>query len=194
MAQTDNPNLVTMSDAESNLQAAERVACLLVENGAPAVVIGAVALAAHRYVRHTEDIGLGVDADLPKMRVLAAALRNEGFVVDFHEPDGDDPLGGVIDVSGTFGLVQVVSFSGRFPAVIRDALAAEDIRIRPGSELRLVPIAQLVAMKLYAGGSGSKSDMIEMLRRNPEVDLEMIRETCRRYRLRGLDAVLQELD
>lgn len=183
-----------MSDAGENLQAAERVASLLVENGVPAVVIGAVALAAHRYVRHTEDIDLGIDADLPKMRALAAVLREEGFVVDLHEPDGDDPLGGVIDVSGAFGLVQVVSFGGRFPAVIRDALAADDVRIRPGSELRLVPIAQLVALKLYAGGSGSKSDIIELLRRNPEADLDSIRETCRRYRLRGLDAVLQELD
>lgn len=183
-----------MSDALENLQAAERVASLLVKNGVPAVVIGAVALAAHRYVRHTEDIDLGIDADLPKMRALAAVLRGEGFVVDLHEPDGDDPLGGVIDVSGAFGLVQVVSFGGRFPAVIRDALAAEDVRIRPGSELRLVPIAQLVALKLYAGGSGSKSDIIELLRRNPEADLDAIRETCRRYRLRGLDAVLQELD
>lgn len=183
-----------MSDAGENLQAAERVASLLVENGVPAVVIGAVALAAHRYVRHTEDIDLGVDADLPKMRALAAVLRSEGFVVDLHEPDGDDPLGGVIDVSGAFGLVQVVSFGDRFPAVIRDALAADDVRIRPGSELRLVPIAQLVALKLYAGGSGSKSDIIELLRRNPEADLDAIRETCRRYRLCGLDAVLQELD
>jgi hypothetical protein len=183
-----------MSDAESNLRAAERVAALLVQNGVPAVVIGAVALAAHRYVRHTEDIDLGVDADLPKMRALAAALRVEGFAVEFHEPDGDNPLGGVIDVSGTFGLVQVVSFGGRFPAVIRDALAGEDIRIRPGSELRLVPIAQLVSLKLYAGGSGSKSDIVELLRRNPEADLDSIREACRRYRLRGLDALLQELD
>ena len=183
-----------MSDAGKNLQAAERVAALLVENGVPAVVIGAVALAAHRYVRHTEDIDLGIDADLPKMRTLAAVLRNEGFVVDLHEPDGDDPLGGVIDVSGAFGLVQVVSFGGRFPAVIRDALAADDVRIRPDSTLRLVPIAQLVALKLYAGGSGSKSDIIELLRRNPETDIAAIKETCRRYRLRGLDAVLQELD
>lgn len=183
-----------MSDAGENLQAAERVAALLVENGVPAVVIGAVALAAHRYVRHTEDIDLGIDADLPKMRTLAVVLRGEGFVADLHEPDGDDPLGGVIDVSGAFGLVQVVSFGGRFPAVIRDALAAEDVRIRPGSELRLVPIPQLVALKLYAGGSGSKSDIIELLRRNPETDLDAIRETCRRYRLRGLEAVLQELD
>lgn len=182
-----------MSDAESNLRAAERVASLLVENGVPAVVIGAVALAAYRYVRHTEDIDLGVDADLPKMRTLAAALRDEGFVVDFHEPDGDDPLGGVMDVSGPFGLIQVVSFANRFPAVIRDALAGDDVRIRPGSDLRLVPLAQLVALKLYAGGSRSKSDIVELLRRNPEADLDAIRTACRRYRLRGLDAALQEL-
>lgn len=35
-------------EAESNLRAAERIAFLLVEHGASAVVIGAVALAAHR--------------------------------------------------------------------------------------------------------------------------------------------------
>jgi len=183
-----------MSDAESHLRAAERVASLLLGSGVPVVVIGGVALAAHRYVRHTEDIDLGVDADVPKMRTLATLLREEGFVVDFHEPDGDDPLGGVIDVSGPFGLVQVVSFADRFPAVIRDALAGEDARICPGSELRVVPIAQLVALKLYAGGAGSKSDIVELLRRNPEADLDAIRETCRHYRLRGLDALLAELD
>jgi hypothetical protein len=127
------------------------------------------------------------------MRALTAALRDEGFVVDFHEPDGEDPLGGVIDVSGTFGLIQVVSFANRFPAVIHDALAGDDVRIRPGSELRLVPIAQLVALKLYAGGSRSKSDIVELLRRNPEADFEAIRDTCRRYRLHGLDAALEEL-
>lgn len=182
-----------MSDAESNLRAAERVTSILEENGVSAVVIGAVALAAHRYVRHTEDIDLGVDADVKKMRALENLLRKEGFVVRFHEPDSDDPLCGVLDVSGGFGLVQVVSFADRFPAVIRDALAGEANFIRPGSNLRLVPIAQLVALKLYAGGSGSKSDIVELLRRNPEADIEAIRETCRKYRLRGLDAVIEEL-
>ena len=57
MSETPTP------DAESNLRAAGRVVSLLGENGVPAVVIGAVALAAHRYVRHTKDIDLGVDAD-----------------------------------------------------------------------------------------------------------------------------------
>ena len=89
--------------------------------------------------------------------------------------------------------MQVVSFANRFPAVIRDALAGDDVRIRPGSALRLVPLAQLVALKLYAGGVRSKSDIVELLRRNPDADLEAIRGTCKRYRLRGLDRILEEL-
>ena len=182
-----------MSDPEANLRAAERVADLLDQHGVPAVVIGAVALAAYRYVRYTEDIDLGVDADLPCMRKLAAALREEGFTVELREPDGDDPLGGVIDVSGSFGLVQVVSFADRLPAAIRDALAGDDVRVSSDSKLRLVPLPQLVALKLYAGGSKSRADIVELLRRNPEADLSPIRTACRRYRLRGLEAILREL-
>lgn len=183
-----------MPDAESNIRTAERIASLLIENGVPALVIGAVALAAHGYVRYTEDVDLGVDADIPQMRKLAGVLRDQGFAVDFHEPDGDDPLGGVIDINGSFGLVQIVSFAGRFPAAIRDSLAGADTRIRPDSELRLIPIPQLVALKLYAGGSKSKADIVELLRRNPEADLDEIRKTCKRYRLRGLARILAELD
>ena len=78
-----------MPEAEDHLLAAERVASLLVEHGVPGVVIGAVAMAAYRYVRHTEDIDLGVDADLPKMRLVEMVLRDEGFSVRFHEPDGE---------------------------------------------------------------------------------------------------------
>ncbi|MCB1229840.1 MAG: nucleotidyl transferase AbiEii/AbiGii toxin family protein [Verrucomicrobiae bacterium] len=183
-----------MSDAESNLQAAERVVALLAENGVSAVVIGAVAMAAYRYVRHTEDIDLGVNADLSKMRFLANALKNEGFDVEFREPDGEDPLGGVIDISSDFGLVQVVNFADRFPAAIDDSLAGESLTVRPGSELRLAPLAQLIALKLYAGGLRSKADILELLRRNPDADIAAIRSTCQRYRLRGLNAILAELD
>lgn len=182
-----------MLDPESNLRAAERVVALLSGNGVPAVVIGAVALAAYRYIRYTADIDLGVDADLPTMRSLVETLRNDGFQVELREPDGEDPLGGVIDITGDFGMVQVVSFADRFPAAIRDAFVGEPQPIRPGSGLRLIPMAQLVALKLYAGGLMSRVDILEMLRRNPDADLDSIRGTCRRYRLRGLDAILAEL-
>ena len=94
---------------------------MLAASNVPCVVIGAIALAAHRYVRFTENIDLGVLADLPRMRSLVDSLRAAGYDVEFHEPDEDDPLGGVIDVSGPFGLVQLISFEGRFPAeVLKD--------------------------------------------------------------------------
>jgi hypothetical protein len=48
-----------MSALLLKLPSAERVASLLIANGAPAIVIGAVALAAHRCIRHTEDIDQG---------------------------------------------------------------------------------------------------------------------------------------
>ena len=132
-------------------------------------------------------------ADLPRIRSLVDSLSAEGYNVEFHEPDENDPLGGVIDVSGPFGLVQLISFEGRFPAVIRDALEGEDLRIRPGSMLRIMPIPQLVALKLYAGGWKSHADIVELLRRNPEADVDAIRKTCRKYRLRGLAQVLKDL-
>jgi len=71
---------------------------------------------AHRYVRHTEDIDLGVNIAVRDFVSLADRLRTAGFDVALREPDGEDPLGGVIDVSGPFGLVQIVNFGERFPA------------------------------------------------------------------------------
>ena len=183
-----------MSKSESILRAAERVASILAGRDVPAVVIGAMALAAHGYIRFTKDIDLAVLADVPTMRSIADTLRTEGFAVEFHPPDADDPSGGMMGVSGPFGWIQIVSFADRFPAVIRDSLAAENTASDSGSGLRVAPIAQLVALKLYAGGTRSHADIIELLRRNPDADLEQIRETCRRYRLKGLDRLLDELD
>lgn len=178
---------------DDNLREAERIAGLVAEEGMEAVVIGAVALAAHRYVRFTQDVDLGVNADLKQMRRLLEVLRSKGYDAEFHEPDGSDPLGGVIDVTGPFGMVQIVSFEDRFPAVIRDALAGDEIRTRPDGGLRVAPIPQLVALKLYAGGWKALADIVELLRRNPEADLQEIAETCRRYRLSGWERVMDEL-
>lgn len=182
------------AEFDQTLREAERIAGLLEKQGLPVVVIGAVALAAHRYLRFTRDIDLGVDAELRQMRELVDVLRAAGYDSEFHEPDGDDPLGGVIDIHGAFGLVQIVNFGGRFPAAIRDALEGEDIRIHPEGLLRIMPIPQLVALKMYAGGWKSRADIVELLRRNPEADLKMIGETCRRYRLRGWEKILEELE
>ena len=182
-----------MEDADSLLVAAEGVLAVLRRHHVDAVVIGAVALAAHHYVRHAEDLDLGVNADLATMRALVVALGEAGFTAELREPDDNDPLGGVIDVTGSFGRLQIISYAGRFPAVIEDAVRASSMVVRQGSPLRLVPIPHLVALKLYAGGLKSKADIIELLSRNPEVDRQEVRALCKKYRLRGLDALIRQL-
>ncbi len=182
-----------METAASMLKAAERVVEILKGHQVDAVVIGAVALAAYHYVRQTRDVDLGVNADLATLREVLLSLRQAGFAAELREPDGIDPLGGVIDITGSFGALQIISFAGRFPAVIEDAFRAASLVVRPGSPLKLVPLPQLVALKLYAGGFKSKTDIIELLQRNPDADLDEIRTVCKRYRLHGLDEVLAEI-
>ena len=181
-----------MKDSESLLRAAEDVIGILRRHRVDAVVIGATALAAYHYVRQTEDVDLGVNADLTTLRTITNALRKAGYTAELREPDGQDPLGGVVDVSGPFGLLQIISFANRFPAVIDDALRSSRLAVRQGSPLRLVPIPQLIALKLYAGGYKSKADIVELLIRNPEIDFEEIREVCRRYRLKGIDELIAD--
>ena len=181
-----------MSEPEAILHAAERVLGILGQHRVDAVVIGAVALAAYHYVRQTDDIDLGVNADLPTMRAVTGSLRQAGFTAELREPDGHDPLGGVIDITGPFGLVQIISYADRFPAVIDDAVRASRLAVREGSPLRLVPIPQLIALKLYAGGYKSKADIVELLLRNPGLDLHEARAVCEKYRLSGLDELIAE--
>jgi hypothetical protein len=181
-----------VEDASPILRAAEDILHRLHEQQLDALVIGAVALAAHRYVRQTEDLDLGVNANVHKLRQLTASLRAAGYQAELRKLDAEDPLGGVIDVEGPFGLIQIISYADRFPAVIEDALREAQLTARAGSPLKLVPLPHLIALKLYAGGTKSKADILELLVRNPELDLDGLREICRRYRLRGLDELIAE--
>lgn len=183
-----------MNDPDALLAAAETVVKILQEEKIDAVVIGAIALAAYQYVRQTEDLDLGVNISLPKMRQLTDSFRKAGYEVDFWEPEAEDPLGGVIDIRGSFGLVQVISFENRFPAVINDAVRASSLVVRTGSLLRVVPIPHLIALKLYAGGYKSKADIIELVRRNPELNLDEVRILCAGYGLRGIEELIIEAD
>ncbi len=182
-----------MCEPDNLLQAAENILGILAKHSVDAVVIGAVALAAHRYIRQTEDLDFGVNASLPMMRKLADSLNREGFQVELREPDMDDPLGGVIDIRGDFGLVKIVNFGERFPAVIDDAVQTSTLFASEGSLMRVVPLPHLIALKLYAGGHKSKADILELIARNPEFDLDQVRKLCESYRLQGLDKLLADL-
>ena len=69
------------------------------------------ALSVRLHVRQTEDLDLGVNADLPTLRAVVRSLGEAGLEAEWREPDGADPLGGVIDVSGRFGLEELTAES-----------------------------------------------------------------------------------
>jgi len=45
---------------------------------------------------------------------------------------------------------------------------------------------------LYAGGHKSKADIIELILRNPELDLEALKTLCAGYGLAGIDELIKE--
>lgn len=67
-----------MEDSEALLHTAEDVLGLLQKHRIDIVVIGAVALPAYHSVRQTEDLDLGVNADLSGLRALVASLTSAG--------------------------------------------------------------------------------------------------------------------
>jgi hypothetical protein len=99
-------------------------------------------------------------------------------------PDGQDPLGGVVTVSAPGALpVQLVNFdnspAGGFPALVRDAVltAREEVE---GLNVPVAGVIDLILFKLYAGGSKSELDLLELLVRNP-VDLVELRRRAKGY-------------
>ncbi len=183
------------AEIEGTLRLAESVQQVLREHGAEAVVIGAMALAIHGYPRETADLDLAVAVAPSLLHEVAQALAVRGYDVVVRDPDPQDPLGGVLDVrSPGADLVQVVNFdnppAGGFPRLVNDAVDAASPAI-PGRPLQVVDPYRLVVFKLYAGGTKSALDILELLDRNPEIDRERLRRLCSEYRLsRELDAVL----
>jgi hypothetical protein len=175
------------------IREAEKIGAILADKGIPVIIIGAIALAAHRYVRATRDVDLGVNTTIKELSRIHQLLTSSNYHAELRLPDLDDPLGGVIDVSGDFGMVQIVNYGERFPAVIEDSRHQQGLQGDTVTSLSIAPLPQLVAMKLYAGGWKSMSDIVELLRRNPETDLKEIGDTCRKYRLHGWNRVLEEL-
>ena len=175
------------------LEAAEDVVGLMQGHKIDAVVIGAVALAAYKYVRFTEDIDLGINAPIKNLEKLTLGLQADGYRAALRPPDAQDPLGGVIDIETPSGFLQIINFAERFPAVIEDALRLAQTSVRPGSRLKLVPLPHLIPLKLHAGGHKSKVDIIELLARNT-VNLNELRQLCESYQLEGLEELIKEAD
>jgi len=183
---------------EATVALAERVNAVLRAHRVEALLIGGLALAVHGYVRSTEDLDLGVATSIQQMQAVHAQLVAAGFNALIRESDGNDPLGGVIDVDGPAGeAVQIVNFDNSptqgLPIAIKEALAQVGPEGADG-RLRVIPVPHLIALKVYATMSGAaaeraRRDVQELLRLNPDVNVEEVRALCKRYRL-NLDRLL----
>jgi hypothetical protein len=177
------------------LRVAEQVAAATEAEGGRVAVIGAMACAAWNYPRHTRDFDLGTDLDpATAFPGICRRLRALGLTVEERLPDVDDPLGGLLRIEKR-GLrpIELINFYNplrprRNPGR-RAVERALPERLVPSS-LRLVDLPDLIALKLYAGGPKSTLDILELLERNPELDLDEVTETARAA---GLSAELSRV-
>jgi hypothetical protein len=183
---------------DRTLEVAELVARELHELGIETALIGAVALAVHRYVRSTEDIDLGISTrDLSALRAASDRIKEKlGLDVQLVLPDDEDPLGGVLTITGEgFDPVQVVNLTNplAFRTTPGAAAIGSSIRVE-GLSLPTVDLPHLVALKLYAGDPESQADVLAVLKRNPDCSLDEIRAVCERFGLAPtFDSLLQAL-
>lgn len=165
---------------DATIRTAEQVVRILGEHQVPALVIGALALAAHGHARATEALDLAVSTPPGSLMAVAETLRAEGWDVELRMPDADDPLGGVIDVRAPgCDLVQIVNFDnspgGGFPRLVHEALQSS-VEVR-GSTLRMADVQTLIKFKLYAGGTKSDLDVLALLERE-DIDRSELRQWC----------------
>jgi hypothetical protein len=183
--------------ADSTIAVAERVAAIALELQVRSALIGAAALAVHGYPRATEDLDLAVWADpFSTLRELTRRLEDSGLHAEIRLPDEDDPLGGVITVTGEgFDAIQLVNYLNPLRATNNPGREAITTAVAiAGTTLRVVDVPHLVALKLYAGGAKSRLDALELLQRNPAVGLDDVRNVCARHALEPeLDALLADL-
>lgn len=138
-----------------------RVGAVLDAASVPWALIGAAALAAHGVARATADVDLLVTDVRVLQRKFWAALASEGIELELRFGDGHDPLAGVVTAhaSGARSIDVVVGHGGWQDAVLARAIAVD----LAGARVPVVGAADLVLLKLYAGGPHDLDDVRRLL-------------------------------
>lgn len=135
--------------------------------GVPFALIGAAALAVHGISRSTLDVDL---------LVTDSRTLDEGFwaglEVDVRRGDAEDPLAGVVRVGReAVAPVDVIVGRARWQS---DAIARAIRTVVSGVCLPVVTAADLVLLKLYAGGAQDLWDVREILAAHDEAFRETV--------------------
>jgi hypothetical protein len=139
----------------------EEAVAILRQRGITHAVIGAAALAVHGVSRATADLDLLViDIGCLDARVWQP-LTAQSVEVEIRHGDADDPLAGVIRIARR-GEGSIDLIVGRH-AWQRECLARAEARPVGSVELPVVRAADLLLLKLYAGGPQDAWDIDQLL-------------------------------
>lgn len=138
----------------------EAVCAHLDAAGVDYVLIGGVAVAARGAGRSTLDIDLLTTDSAVLREEFWTPVRDRGFRVDVRKGDWDDPLTGVVRIDAAESIDVVVGKYKWERAVIE---RAETMSIRD-LELRVPTTADLILLKLSAGGPRDDIDAGNLLR------------------------------
>ena len=136
-----------------------RVSALLASQGMPFALIGAAAMAAHGVGRSTLDRGLLVHDPRVLSETFWADLS--GADADVRRGDDDDPLVGVVRLRQRGERDVDVIVSGR--PWMRDVVARARVVALAEGPLPVATAADLVLLKLYAGGPQDRWDIEQLV-------------------------------
>ncbi len=139
---------------------AVRLAAVLPE---PNALIGALAVAAHGYVRATEDVDFVSPADPKEIRARLAKAGIESGTRRGDVLEGDIP-------SVVQGTLDGIRFDVIFPPVPIDWNRTVRLPLTKESRLRVVDLDTLVRLKLHAGGPQDLIDVVHLVRLHPEIE------------------------
>lgn len=137
------------------------MAALLRERGVPFAVIGAAALAVHGISRSTRDLDLLTLARECLGEPFWQGLAGTGVETRTERGDADDPLAGVVrfTASGQHPLDLIV---GRSPWQAGILARARETPVE-GAVVPVAGRADLILLKLYAGGPQDAWDVAQLL-------------------------------
>ena len=163
-----------------------RVVSKLEQMGAPCALIGGVALAFHGIDRATEDLDLLATVPSILNSSLWEDLRSEGITVEVTKGDHDDPLRGVVRIDSS-EVIDIVVPRGRWQD---EVLTRRLDRVILGERIPVVDAADLILLKVDAGGLVDLIDVELLVRHDPS--LRAIVETRMEQLPRRLKAAWKE--
>ena len=134
----------------------------------PYALIGALAVAAHGYVRATKDVDLLIDWPLPRAKELVGLLEADQVAAEFRKGDFEDPIAGAIraTVADADGPISVdLLFPSR--AWQRPMIREAEIVDQEGVPVRVARARDVFLLKLYAEGPQDLLDAANLLRQQP---------------------------